>query len=230
MTPYYQAKGVTIYCGDALDVLPVLVEKSADLLVTDPPYGVNWQSGHRTTKFDRLHGDDGSIDVIAILAASFRVLRPFRHLYVFGPADLSTLPVGGSSTLIWQKGGSINGGNTALPWAPSHEPITFGVYAPSKANRDRGDGIGAARLRRGSVINVPRLNSTQNSNHPTEKPVKLLRILIESSSTFDETVLDPFAGSGSTLEAAVREGRQAIGVEINEQFCEYAAKRIEALG
>jgi site-specific DNA-methyltransferase (adenine-specific) len=60
--------------------------------------------------------------------------------------------------------------------------------------------------------------------HPNEKPVLLLRQLVESSSVIGETVLDPFAGSGSRLLAAVREGRKAIGVEISEQYCEMAAR------
>jgi len=63
-------------------------------------------------------------------------------------------------------------------------------------------------------------------NHPTEKPVDILRQMIESSSVFGETVYDPFAGSGSTLIAAALEGRKAVGCEIEERYCEIAVKRI----
>jgi site-specific DNA-methyltransferase (adenine-specific) len=73
------------------------------------------------------------------------------------------------------------------------------------------------------------LQSGAVTTHPTEKPVRLIRELVESSSCFDEIVLDPFAGSGSTLLAAVLEGRKAVGIEISESFCADAAKRLSAM-
>jgi site-specific DNA-methyltransferase (adenine-specific) len=63
--------------------------------------------------------------------------------------------------------------------------------------------------------------------HPTEKPVQLLSFLVIRSSDPDDLVLDPFCGSGSTLVAASQLGRRAIGVEIDERYCEIAAKRLE---
>jgi DNA modification methylase len=62
--------------------------------------------------------------------------------------------------------------------------------------------------------------------HPTEKPVMLLRQLIEASSLHGDVVLDPFLGSGSTVVAARTEGRRAVGIEIEERYCEIAAKRL----
>lgn len=226
--PYFSSPSVTLYHGDALDILPELPKASADLIVTDPPYGVRWQSHRRKAPFSMMAGDNGELDVVDVLGWAIRALRPFRHVYVFGPADLSRLPIGGSTALVWDKM-NIGSGDLSSPWGPAHEAIQFGVFAPSKANRDRGDGVSAARLRKGSVLRIPRLNSGNVKLHPTEKPVALLRILIESSSTFDEVVLDPFAGSGSTLEAAATEGRKAIGIEINEAYCEVIARRIQAI-
>ena len=227
--PYFLADGVTLYHGDARDVLPTLPRGSVDLLVMDPPYGQAWRSGCRRTsaKFAVMEGDEGPFDAAGVLRLALPVLRNNRHLYVFGPADLSGLPITPPVDLIWAKG-QVNAGDVRSPWGPAHERIAFSTYVPSAANRQRGDGVGAARLRRGSVISVPRLNSRGVKRHPTEKPVLLLQILIESSSTFGETVLDPFAGSGSTLEAAVREGRRAIGIEVNEAFCEGIAERLSS--
>lgn len=227
MKPYFENADVTLYHGDSAEILPELPKASVDLIVTDPPYGVRWQSGLRAAPFPMMAGDRGDLDVVDVLGWAIRALRPLRHVYVFGPADLSRLPIGGSTSLVWDKA-NTGPGDLSSPWAPAHEPITFGVFVPSQANRARGDGIGAARLRKGSVVRVPRLNSRGVALHPTEKPVRLLRILIESSSTFDEMVLDPFAGSGSTLEAAVLEGRRAIGIEIDERYCEVIAKRLSA--
>jgi DNA modification methylase len=225
MQPYYQGRGITLYHGDCLDVLPTLKPASVDLIVTDPPYGVNWQSGIRKASFDVLTNDDGDLDVRAVLDAALRTLRYSRHIYVFGPCAFDGLPIGGTCELIWDKT-KASLGDLSSPWGSSHERISFGVYAPTKANRVRGDGRLAARLRKGSVLRVPRLSATAVTKHPTEKPVYLIRQLIESSSLLGETVLDPFAGSGSTLIAAAIEGRQAIGIEIDERYCAVTAERI----
>ena len=225
MEPYYQHGSITLYNADCRDVLPCLRRQCADLLLTDPPYGTNWQSGRRKKQWDKIAGDDGSLDVSGVLKLALRVLRDKRHLYIFGRWDLSGLAVGGSSELIWDK--SIPGlGNTALPWAPQHEPITFGVHIARPSGRKSGDGNTAARLRRGSVLRYARPNGATAKRHPTEKPVDLLRELIESSSRIGEMILDPFAGCGSTLVAALHEGRSAIGIECEEQYCEVAAERL----
>jgi site-specific DNA-methyltransferase (adenine-specific) len=134
--------------------------------------------------------------------------------------------------LVWDKE-MLGSGDLTCPWGPSWEPITFGVYVSRPSGRKRGDGRLAARLRRQSVIRVPRPNAGQMEDrfkpHPTAKPVFLLRQLIESSSCLGETVLDPFAGHGSTLVAAAIEGRRAIGVELDESYCEATALRLSAM-
>jgi site-specific DNA-methyltransferase (adenine-specific) len=90
------------------------------------------------------------------------------------------------------------------------------------------DGRGlAARLRQGSILSFQRPNSRAAKRHPTEKPVGLLRRLIESSSLIGETVFDPFLGSGSTLVAAIAEDRMGVGIEIDERYAETAAKRVD---
>jgi DNA modification methylase len=127
--------------------------------------------------------------------------------------------------LIWDKG-ILGLGNLSLPWGPQHERITFAVYYPYKDSR-KGRGELSARLRKGSVLRSQRFNGTGIKHHPTEKPIRILRQMIESSSMIGETVYDPFCGSGSTLLAALIEGRSAVGVEISEQFCETAVKRFE---
>jgi site-specific DNA-methyltransferase (adenine-specific) len=119
----------------------------------------------------------------------------------------------------------IGVGNLEQPWGPQHEMITFGTYQPSKGDRAFGKGRLAARVRKGSVIRVERMNSMA-INHPTEKPVLLLRQLIESSSIIGDLVLDPFMGVGSTLVAARIEERKAIGIEVEERYCEIAANRL----
>lgn len=226
--PIYASERATVYVADARTVLPSLPAASVDVLVTDPPYGADWQSGFRKTSFAKIVGDDGSLDVPAVLALAVATLRSNRHVYVFGYDEAAlreALRLGGATELIWDKG--HNGlGDLTSPWAPAYERITFGTHVKSAAGRSRGDGRLAARLRRSSVIRVGRLNATGVRRHPTEKPVPLLRQLIESSTLPGELVLDPFAGVGSTLVAAVFTGRRAIGIEINESYAAVAAERV----
>jgi site-specific DNA-methyltransferase (adenine-specific) len=219
--------GVVLYHADCLDVLPQLERESAHLLLTDPPYGQEYQSNKRQQPLAMIQGDDGSLDLSELLTAACRVLRRGRHAYVFGPFPAEGTPLTAAVPLIWDK--KVNGtGNLSLPWSKSHENITFCVYEPSGANRAKGYGNLAARMRRGSVVQCPRPQGAATGRHPNEKPVLLLRQLIESSSVMGETVLDPFAGSGSTLVAAMREGRRAVGIEVDGAYCATAVRRLAA--
>lgn len=224
----FSSKGIRLFCGNALEVLPHLESKSVDLLLTDPPYGVGFRS-NRGENFKPIAGDENQDVAMAVLSASCRVIKPFSHCYIFGRYDFSVdLPMTEGTELIWDKE-MLGMGSLSDPWGPQHEYIQFKVFVPSKANRARGDGKLSARMRKGSVLRCSRKNSRAVNKHPTEKPVELLRQLIESSSCFGDTILDPFAGSGSTLEAAYLEGREAIGIEIDPGYAEAAARRLEAV-
>jgi DNA modification methylase len=229
--PTFSADGVDLFLGDSAIIAPTL-EQTFDLLATDPPYGVGFRSNRReaTEKFEIMHGDQGEVDVPAILRACVLKLRPFRHAYVFGPETLVagierlTDPV----TLIWDKE-NIGMGDLSLPRGPSHEPINFSVHVPSKANKIRGDGRLAARLRQGSILRALRPNASGVKRHPSEKPVEVMRQIIESSSCANEIVFDPFMGSGSTVVAALLEGRRVVGIEKDEKYFTIARQRVEAL-
>ena len=222
MKPYYDDGLARIYHGDCREVLGELPRDTADAIVTDPPYGQNYVSNRGT--MGGVVGDDGTLDVPAALVLACRALRRGRHAYIFGRFDLSTTPLTAAVELVWDKQ-IIGMGNLSLPWSESHEPITFAVYELSAANRAKGYGRLAARMRQGSVIRCQRVQSGE-ATHPTQKPVPLLRQLIESSSVMGELVLDPFMGSGSTLVAATLEDRRSIGIEVEERYCEIAAKRL----
>lgn len=202
-----------------------------DLLCVDPPYGAAWESGRRKEGYGQLTGDDGTVDWPQVLGEWIgkrsRNLRRSRHAYVFGytPDQLAgPLRLGGTAELIWDKG-HLGSGNLSSPWGPEHERITFGVQVDSAANRRRGDGRLSARLRQGSVITAKRPNSGQ-VRHPDEKPVALLSQLIESSTVRGDLVVDPCAGVGSTLVAAILAGRRAWGVEVDERWAEVAVDRV----
>jgi DNA modification methylase len=225
MTPYYEEDGITIYHGDCREILPTLAKDSVDLILTDPPYGVDFQSSFRQESFEKIVGDQSQEAALQGLQAALPVLTYDRHLYIFGRFDLSRLPLTTPVELIWDKG-YLGMGNLELPWAYQHEYIQFCVSLKRQRNREKdGRKSLAARLRRGSILSFPRPDGN-TFTHPTEKPIGLLRELIESSSRIGECVLDCFSGSGSTLAAAKAEGRKAIGIEIEEKYCEIAARRL----
>ena len=218
---YYECESVKLYHGDCAEV-----EVECDLLVTDPPYGQEFKSG-KSDLWGKIHGDDDLTGVEERLRYVLKSLRRGRHVYIFGTTlNVSALPLCGVTELIWDKE-TIGMGNLASPWGPQHEKIFFATYELSKANRAKGYGNLSARLRKGSILRCVRPISGAVKHHPTEKPVDILRQMIESSSVMGETIYDPFAGSGSTLIAAALEGRIAIGCEIEERYCEIAARRLE---
>lgn len=228
MTLLYESRRVTVWAADARTVLPTLETESVDCVVTDPPYGMEWQSNTRKDTFDRIEGDgehEASALVASIAADLVRVTRRTRHIYTFGLPVVHPL-LQAKAELVWDKE-RLGSGDLTSVWSPSHERIYFHVRAQDRFNAANGGKL-AARLRRGSVIRLPRLNAMQVKRHPTEKPVELMRQLIESSSVFGEVVLDPFAGVGSTLVAAILEGRRAIGVEIDERYAAIAVERVKA--
>lgn len=226
----YESEKATVVCGDARLVLPQLDTGSIDCVITDPPYGVAWQSDFRKERFSAITGDETQAEAGGLLASVtpelVRVTRHRRHLYTFGLALSHPLLVAKAS-LIWDKE-QMGLGDLSSVWSLSHEPIFFHVRNPNKADAAAGRGALAARLRRGSIIRVPRYNSGQVRRHPTEKPVELMRQLVESSSTQGEMVLDPFAGVGSLGVAAILAGRRTILIEIDEGYASIAAERVRA--
>lgn len=202
---YYQDDQIVLYHGDCREYLAWL---DADVLVTDPPYGVAYQSGWtKTQKHDRIAGDD-DVDV------RDRVLDMWspKPALVFGRWDV-TRPAATRARLIWDKGDSPGMGDLKMPWGRSDEEIYV-----------LGEGFRGARS--GSVLRS-KVQSVADKNrplHPTPKPVSLMEVLIAKCPP--GVIADPFAGSGSTLVAAKLQGRQVIGVELEEKYCEMAAQRL----
>jgi DNA modification methylase len=215
----------TVIVGDARDVLAGIETDTLDLVIVDPPYGMEWQSRRRAEPFAILNGDGTNEreGVRRILSECVRVAGHNQHLYVFGPPEvLEGLNVTVPVELIWAKV-AIGAGDLAAPWGPMHEPISFIVSKrPGEAARETNI---AARLRKGSVLTHPRPTG-RNVRHPSEKPVALIADLIESSSRAGELVLDPCAGSGSTGVAAVLRGRRALLIESHPDYAQLCADRL----
>jgi len=202
MKPYYQDDLVTLYHGDALEVTNWL---DADVLVTDPPYGMSYQSGRKKQK--PIVGD-------STLNVRNNALKMWgnKPALVFGtwkqprPANVKQL-------IVWDKrGGAGFSGDLNMPWAD----ITEEIYVL---------GNGWTGKRRPAIYSVATLPTTNRPNHPTPKPIGLLEQLLEYVPN-NSLVADPFAGSGTTLLAAKNLGITAIGIEIDEQYCELTANRL----
>jgi site-specific DNA-methyltransferase (adenine-specific) len=198
VTPYYSDDYVTIYHGDCREIGAWL---SADVLVTDPPYGMAFiAGGGRPKRPIAGDGDTKARDSALMLWAN-------KPALVFGRWDIPH-PATARVCLTWDKGDWPGMGDLALPWGPSTEEI----YVL---------GTGFVGKRAGTVIRCNRIAGSQV--HPSEKPLELFSRLI--SSCPPGTIADPFMGSGTTLRAAKDLGRKAIGIELDERYCEIAAKR-----
>lgn len=229
MRRIYETDRATLWHGDAREVLATMPREVVDLVVVDPPYGVEWRSSLRAERFDQLHedGQDDRAGVQQILTAAVRAVGQNRHLYVFGPTDvLEGLLITEPVQLVWHK--TMNGaGDLTTAWAPAHELISFAVSKHRHAGQAGSTTNVAARLRKGSVLTTGRPTG-RKVRHPTEKPVELLTELIESSSRAGELVCDPCAGSGSTGVAAILRGRRALLIESHEEYAMLARERLIA--
>jgi hypothetical protein len=209
--PYYSDDLVTLYHGDCREVTAWL---EADVLVTDPPYGVDWSANAITwygmkgerPPVVRVAGDkDARARDDALSAWGTRPAVVFGSWRVARPAGVRHL-------LIWHKVGRNPGPNPA-PWFSAHEEIYV-----------LGDGFTGKPEQTVYATTENRAQAPAADGHPTPKPVGLMERLVAKCPP--GVVADPFAGSGATLSAARNLGRRAIGVELEEKYCDVIAKRL----
>ncbi len=222
MKPYYDEDGITIYHGDCLEIAPALDYAA---VVSDPPYGMNADTDSRrfsggkygTTSgaagirngrnpgknHARVVGDDEPFDPTPWIDREWVVLFGANHF-------AARLPVG--TTLVWIKRSDDLFGSFLSDAEVAWRKGGHGVYCYRKQFPP------PSRMKEVGASSCP---------HPTQKPEGLMRWCIQRSGAPDDAViLDPYMGSGTTLVAARLEGRKAIGIEIEERYCEIAAKRL----
>lgn len=222
MKPYYSDSQVTLYCCDWIDALAVV--GTVDHVITDPPYNLRAEDialdGRAPMKRDFgewdqeweagpfLHAMSATVRAGGSLLSftSDRLLGEFRKAEGFKPRG----------TIVWVKD------NPAPHPRPAYVSATEWIVWLQR------EGAAAVWNGTGYTPNVVRYGScsgAERTSHPTQKPEGLLLELVSRHTNAGETICDPFAGSGTTLVAAKRLGRKAIGVEINEAYCEIAAHR-----
>jgi len=211
-----------IHCADCLEFMKDIPDKSIDLVLTDPPYGIDYQSNMRTksVKFDKLENDDNEFrfkaykefnrvlknDTVAIVFCSF---KNYAYDYIELEKYFSI-----KNAIIWYKGG---GGIGDL----KHSLLTdyeIGLVCHNGKLEIKGK-------REGSVWKINKVPPAQMF-HPTEKPLFLLRKFLLQFSNEGDLILDPFLGSGSTTRACKDLHRNYIGIEISPKYYEIAEERL----
>ncbi len=223
MRPERLSDAVTLYQGDCLDVLPLLEPGSVDAVITDPPYGISFQSCHRRKedRFDEI-ANDGS-PYVWFLPGALRAATDPAVMLCFCRWDtaeafrqaMEWAGWSGMTQLVWDREVHGMGDLTGRP-SPQHDTIWFAVNGKYKLPGKRPS----------SVYRHQRV-SGGDLHHPNEKPLKLMRALIRDYTRPGDTVLEPFAGSGTTLVACALEGRRCIGVEIDPGHCDTIRRRID---
>lgn len=219
MEPYYQSDRATLYLGDCLEVLAELPAGTVDAVVTDPPYGMRWNTD--STRFsggkhgEKRYRDQGRDDWGAVRQDD----HPFDptpwleypKVVLWGANHYAAhLPVG--TTLVWLKKGDH----------------LFGTFLSDAEIGWMKGGYGVYCHRRTFAPPTRRKENAGETAHPTQKPIGLMAWCMDRLKLPpDALVLDPFAGSGTTGVAALQTGRWFIGVEIDERYAEIAAKRLE---
>jgi site-specific DNA-methyltransferase (adenine-specific) len=204
VVPYYADDAVTIYHGDCRDVLSTL-DVEIDLLLTDPPYGVD-----HNTNYKRF-GKETNRDWNAPIAGDDEPFDPSPWLaypcVLFGANYYADrLPLG--RWIVWDK----------------RDGVTPMLMADAEMAWHNLSGR-AVQLFQWTWNGFQRQGERGTAHHPTQKPVALMKWIVDGWTEADDLIVDPFMGSGTTLRAAKDLGRKAIGIEIEERYCEIAAKR-----
>ena len=213
-----------LLCGDSTNVQHVerlMGGEKADMVFTDPPYGIDFQSNHRkkTPQFDRLANDDVILDIGPVLWAvmadnSAAYICTRWDVYPKWIEQLASFSL--KNCVVWfKRGGGL--GDLKNAYSPNHE---FIIVAHKGTSPLRGK-------RRPDVWEIGRDNVSEYA-HPTQKPVDLSAFAIDSHSDRDSRVLDLFLGSGSTLIACHKTQRRCFGMEIDPKYCDVILARWEA--
>ena len=211
---------IELWQGDCLELMKNIPDGSVDLVLTDPPYGIDFQSNFRKNKFNKIEND---IAVNAeFLDECKRVLKDTGAFYCFTRWDVYPSWIEQirkrfkvKNCIVWfKRGGGL--GDLKKGYIYNHE---FIIYCAGKNHRLNGK-------RRNDVFEFAK-DAPSTYVHPTQKPISLLKEIIERSSNEGGVVLDCFMGSGSTGVACVNTNRNFIGIELDEGYFNIAKKRIE---
>jgi len=236
--PYFEKDGITLYCGDCLEVMRSLVDASIGCVLTDPPYcsGGSLEAQKNTKAQGLRSATVASADFVwfaadnmgtagltfllrSVLLEARRLLLPNRSAFVFtdwrmvpnlAPA-LESSGLRYRNLLVWDK----QNAGLGVGFKPAHELVMEFTNGVTEYQAQNGQ----------NVLRVPRVHASEKE-HGAQKPVALLSKILQVACPAGETVIDPFMGSGSTIDAARDLGYRAIGIDLSERNCEIAARRL----
>lgn len=208
--------------GDCLEVIKLIPMGGVDLIMTDPPYGIDFQSAWRigTERFKKIVGDK-KID-LQIVSKLSKALKDEGALYLFTRWDVFSVWFEEinkyfkiKNCLVWDRVvhglGDLNGS-----YAPQYDICIFAVKGKHKLRRNRPK----------DILRFQRIDP-EKLLHPAQKPVDLIEEMILNSSDPNSLILDPFLGSGTSAVAAINANRRFIGIEKELKYCEIALKRLQ---
>lgn len=228
---YYSEKDpdIKIYCGNSIEIMPLL--QPVDLIITDPPYGLNYQSARPTEERKKEKIENDGFDdyrklLIDIKNSLDEIMADNAEAYIFCGGGSSS-PILAHAWLEYKTAKRFDVKNLLVwdkkfvgmgwDWRFQYETI-FQLQTGNGLNNSTDGSTRSNILRCNNVI-------PQAGDHPTEKPVTLItQILLAKSS---QIVLDPFLGSGTTLVACKDLNRKGVGIELTEKYCELAKKRLK---
>lgn len=231
MKPYYEHEGQTIYHGDAREIMPTLPK--FDLVLTDPPY-VNLDGGYvrdyqggvgKKTSVTTCVTDpwNASLDWMPL---AWEITKFGMMIFCSSKSVCETREALSDAKIIalltWSKrnapptGKNVPRHTSEFIWALSKNPgLKWDAFTETVFD--------IPNINAGCMATERFIGSDEKALHPTQKPIALMKKLLQVSPS---NVLDPFCGSGTTLEAAKQMGIRAVGIELEEKYCEIAAKRL----
>lgn len=238
--PYYQHNGITIYHGNCLDILPTIDAQSIDAVIADPPYGTTACAWDSVIPFEPMWRE------------LKRIIKPRGAIVLFGSQPFTSALVMSNPGMfkyswVWDKKNSSGYLDAKKRPMRRHEDVNVfgdgavnyypimrkgvlrrkgGMQNPSQVWRKHSSTVSVNDdYYPTSIIEITNANRTEKE-HPTQKPLALLEYLIQTYTNEGDTVLDFTFGSGTTLRAAKNLGRRAIGIELDERYCDIAARRL----
>lgn len=208
-----------IHCMDCLDFMREVPDKYFDLVLTDPPFGMSFQSGHRETEHKKIANDDNLLWLPDFIKELHRVTKDDAHIYMFCShhfVEVFKIELQKyrkvKNILIWEKN-NTGMGDLFGDYAPKYEMILFCSNGERKLNDGRDS-------------NIIKATRTQNELHPTQKPTDLMEFLLKKSMQNGDKVFDPFMGSGTTAVACQSLGIDWCGCELESDYVAIANKRL----
>jgi len=239
---------LTLIRGDCLKILPKLPDESVDLAIIDPPYAIS-QPGKKISrkllnskmhkrdsdiildfgKWDHFENEEEYFNFTELWFKEIvRILKPKSWIYIFFDKQKT-----GYFDLILSKKYGIKP-RTILVWHKTNPTPQFGkvnwisasefIWVGSKGGCKLKNFLSVKEMH--NVLEYPNASIYGETNHPTEKPLELIKKLIITSSNECDTILDPFLGSGTTMKACLELKRNCIGIEINPEYIQIAKKRL----